>query len=177
LFFKVFSLFFLKGATFMLVFHTQGRVLVNGKAVPPATMVGHADNVTLDGKALSIAATRLWKLHKIKGQVVSHSDELNRTSVFDHIAKTSSLPRVVSVGRLDYNSEGLLLLTNNGDFARMLEHPASRFERVYKVRAYGQVSTLPSLALCFFFFLLMGWLIFLFSSSSNHPCYENWPKD
>ena len=115
---------------------------MNGKSAAPATTVGLSDIVTVDGKVISVAATRLWKTYKQKGQVVSHADELNRTSVFDYLAKTYDLPRVVSIGRLDYNSEGLLLLTNNGDLARKLEHPASLLDRVYKVRVYGHVSAL-----------------------------------
>jgi len=113
---------------------------VNGKTPDIVTVVKSSDVVSVNGKILKIEEARLWKLYKPRGLIVSHKDEMNRMSVFDYVAKTfKDVPKVVSVGRLDYNSEGLLLLTNSGRVASMLEHPSSHLSRVYKVRVYGQV--------------------------------------
>lgn len=112
---------------------------MNGQVPQITTMVGPTDSVAVDGRPVQIAKARLWRFHKPKGLIVSHADELHRPSVFDHVRQSfKDLPRVISVGRLDYNSEGLLLLTNSGTLARTLEHPATHLERVYKARVYGQ---------------------------------------
>jgi len=117
----------------------KGRVAVNGKLGAFSTNIENGDQVMLDGKPVSIADTKLWRFYKPKGLIVSHSDEKNRTTVFDFIQKNfKSMPRVISVGRLDYNSEGLLLLTNDGELARILERPESNLSRVYKVRIFGR---------------------------------------
>jgi 23S rRNA pseudouridine2605 synthase len=117
----------------------DGRVSVNGKTVTsPALNVSEADTVIVDGKPLPGAAeTRLWRYHKPPGLVVSHGDPQGRPTVFEKLP--AELPRVVSIGRLDINTEGLLLLTNDGGLARTLELPATGWTRRYRVRAYGRV--------------------------------------
>jgi 23S rRNA pseudouridine2605 synthase len=117
----------------------DGRVSVNGKTVTsPALNVSEADKVIVDGRPLPQAAdTRLWRYHKPPGLVVSHSDPQGRPTVFEKMP--AELPRVVSIGRLDINTEGLLLLTNDGGLARTLELPATGWTRRYRVRAYGRV--------------------------------------
>jgi 23S rRNA pseudouridine2605 synthase len=116
-----------------------GRVFLNGERLAsPAVKVGPADRVTLDGRPIAAAEpTRLFRYHKPPGLVTSHRDPQGRPSVFDALPK--GLPRVISVGRLDLNSEGLLLLTNDGELARRLELPSSGLERRYRARAHGHV--------------------------------------
>ncbi|MFM9889270.1 MAG: pseudouridine synthase [Rickettsiales bacterium] len=116
----------------------QGRVAVNGKTLDtPATLVTAADRIEVDGVVIgqTPTRTRLWVYHKPAGLVVSHRDEQGRDTVFDHLP--ANFPRVVSVGRLDLSSEGLLLLTTDGGFARQLELPDNALERVYRVRVRG----------------------------------------
>jgi 23S rRNA pseudouridine2605 synthase len=116
-----------------------GRVVVDGKTLAtPAVLVTDANDITVDGKPLpDKPATRLWRYHKPKGLLTSHKDPRGRPTVFQSLAGT--LPRVVSVGRLDLNSEGLLLLTNDGGVARRLELPATGWTRRYRVRVHGPV--------------------------------------
>ena len=116
-----------------------GRVSVNGATLgTPACVVGPGDRVLVDGKPLPIAApARLFLYHKPAGLVTTARDEKGRPTVFD--ALPAGLPRLVSVGRLDLNTEGLLLLTNDGELARSLELPASGWERIYRVRVHGAV--------------------------------------
>ena len=116
----------------------DGRVSVNGQTVTsPALNVGEADRVAVDGRPLPEAAeTRLWRYHKPPGLLVSHSDPQGRPTVFEKLP--AELPRVVSIGRLDINTEGLLLLTNDGELARALELPATGWTRRYRVRVYGR---------------------------------------
>ncbi|MGA8434337.1 MAG: pseudouridine synthase, partial [Methyloceanibacter sp.] len=118
----------------------QGRVAVNGKVLTtPAQVVNPGDKVTVDGKPLPQAeAPRLWRYHKPKGLVTSHKDPQGRKTVFE--ALPAELPRVVSVGRLDFNTEGLLLLTTDGELARHLELPSTGWLRRYRVRAHGKVT-------------------------------------
>ncbi len=118
----------------------MGRVNVNGKPlITPAMTVLPTDTVEVDGKPLpEREAARLWRYHKPAGLVVSHRDEKDRTSVFDKMPE--DLPRVISIGRLDINTEGLLLLTNDGGLARLLELPATGWVRRYRVRANGKVT-------------------------------------
>ena len=117
----------------------QGRVAVDGVLLKTPAFTVTADNeVVVDGKALPAAQeTRLWRYHKPPGLVTTNRDELGRDTIFDHLPK--NLPRVMTVGRLDLNSEGLLLLTNDGDLARKLELPATGWTRRYRVRVYGRV--------------------------------------
>lgn len=117
----------------------QGRVSVNGQILlTPAMTVTPADLVEVDGKPLpEREQARLWRYHKPSGLVVSHRDEKDRESVFDKMPE--DMPRVISIGRLDINTEGLLLLTNDGELARLLELPATGWVRRYRVRAHGAV--------------------------------------
>jgi 23S rRNA pseudouridine2605 synthase len=116
-----------------------GRVSVNGERLTsPAVKVTAADRVTLDGRPVAAAEpTRLFKYHKPPGLMTTHNDPQGRPTVFDALPK--GLPRLISVGRLDLNSEGLLLLTNDGELARRLEMPSSGLLRRYRVRARGRV--------------------------------------
>ncbi len=116
----------------------QGRVTVNGgKLQSAAVNVTAQDRILVDGKPLpTLQAQRLWRYHKPAGLMVSHKDPKGRETVFDKLRE--QLPRVVSVGRLDFNTEGLLLLTNDGGLARQLELPAAGWIRRYRVRAYGK---------------------------------------
>jgi 23S rRNA pseudouridine2605 synthase len=118
----------------------EGRVSVNGKILKtPAFEVGPKDKVLVDGAALPTAeAPRLWRYYKPKGLVTTHKDPQGRPTVFASLPP--DLPRVVSIGRLDFNSEGLLLLTNDGALARHLELPATGWLRRYRVRAHGRVA-------------------------------------
>ncbi|MEM1077381.1 MAG: pseudouridine synthase [Pseudomonadota bacterium] len=115
----------------------EGRVTVNGKTVEsPALNVTAADKITFDGKPLEPPAPpRLWRYHKPTGLVTTAKDEKGRETVFDALPPT--LPRVMSVGRLDLNSEGLLLLTNDGGLKRKLELPSTGWLRRYRVRVKG----------------------------------------
>ncbi len=117
----------------------DGRVAVNGERVTtPALNVTDADAVTVDGTPLPAAEpTRLWRYHKPRGLVTTAKDEHGRETVFDRLPE--GMPRVLSIGRLDLNSEGLLLLTNDGDLARRLELPATGWVRRYRVRVFGTV--------------------------------------
>ncbi|QQR68229.1 MAG: rRNA pseudouridine synthase [Alphaproteobacteria bacterium] len=115
----------------------QGRVVLNGKVLTsPAITVGPGDSVVVDGKPLNAPEpTRLWRYHKPAGLMTTARDPQGRPTVFDHLPP--SLPRVVSVGRLDFPSEGLLLLTNDGALSRHLELPSTGWRRVYRVRVHG----------------------------------------
>ena len=116
-----------------------GRVSVNGAPLAtPAVKVSPTDRVTLDGRPVKAAEpTRLFRYHKPPGLVTTHRDPQGRPTVFEALPK--HLPRLISVGRLDLNSEGLLLLTNDGELARRLELPASGLQRRYRARARGRV--------------------------------------
>ena len=117
-----------------------GRVKVNGQTLETAAcVVTDADEIQVDNKPLPGAEkTRLFLYHKPDGLVTSHKDEQGRATVFDQLPK--NLPRVVSVGRLDLNTEGLLLLTNDGGLSRYLELPATGWKRKYRVRVLGKVN-------------------------------------
>jgi 23S rRNA pseudouridine2605 synthase len=114
-----------------------GRVAVNGQVIEsPALNVGATDRITVDGAPLPEAEpVRLWRYHKPAGLVTSAADEKGRATVFDRLPE--EMPRVMSVGRLDLNSEGLLLLTNDGALKRRLELPSTGWVRKYRVRAKG----------------------------------------
>jgi 23S rRNA pseudouridine2605 synthase len=117
-----------------------GRVSVNGEVLKsPARDVSTADRILVDGKELPAAEPpRLWRYHKPRGRVTTHRDPQARPTVFE--ALPEHMPRVISVGRLDFNTEGLLLLTNDGALARHLELPATGWLRRYRVRAHGSVT-------------------------------------
>jgi 23S rRNA pseudouridine2605 synthase len=116
------------------------RVSVNGAIIESAALdILPSDRVLVDGRPLSLREPpRLWRYYKPKGRVTTHKDPEGRPTVFE--ALPESLPRLISVGRLDFNTEGLLLLTNDGDLARHLELPATGWTRRYRVRAFGEVS-------------------------------------
>ncbi len=117
----------------------EKRVSVNGAVIESAALdVSPADKVLVDGKPLAAREPpRLWRYHKPKGRVTTHKDPEGRPTVFE--ALPENLPRLISVGRLDFNTEGLLLLTNDGDLARHLELPSTGWARRYRVRAFGQI--------------------------------------
>jgi 23S rRNA pseudouridine2605 synthase len=119
---------------------TAGRVSVNGATISsPALNVTTRDRIVVDGQPLPRAArTRLFRYHKPRGLVTTHADPEGRPTIFRALPKR--LPRVISVGRLDINSEGLLLLTNDGGLARALELPSTGWLRSYRVRALGRVT-------------------------------------
>lgn len=118
----------------------QKRITVNGEIVDsPAFNVDGSEKILLDGEKLpTVETTRLWLYYKPVGLVTTHKDTAGRPTVFDNLP--AGLPRVISVGRLDLNSEGLLLLTNNGELSRMLELPQNGWSRRYKVKVHGRVS-------------------------------------
>ena len=123
-----------RGAEAMIA---EGRIAVNGRVVDgPALNVVPADRITVDGRPLAAPEPpRLWLYHKPAGLVTTASDEKGRPTVFG--ALPEGLPRVMSVGRLDLNSEGLLLLTNDGGLKRRLELPSTGWLRRYRVRVNG----------------------------------------
>lgn len=116
----------------------QERVTVDGNVVSsPAFNVEGTEKILFDGEKLPTReATRLWLYHKPAGLVTTHKDERDRPTVFDNLP--AGMPRVISVGRLDLNSEGLLLLTNNGELSRELELPKNAWSRRYRVRVHGK---------------------------------------
>lgn len=117
----------------------EGRVALNGKRVEhPATFVTAADLVQVDGRVLDRPGrARLWRYHKPDGLVTTHRDPEGRPTVFDRMPP--GMPRVMSVGRLDLNSEGLLLLTDDGELKRRLELPSNGWIRRYRARVWGVV--------------------------------------
>ncbi|KPF82449.1 pseudouridine synthase [Brevundimonas sp. AAP58] len=117
-----------------------GKVAVNGRILDtPATLVTRDDVITVDGKPIAATqATRVWRYNKPVGLLTSHNDPAGRPTVFD--ALPAGLPRVISVGRLDINTEGLLLLTNDGELSRALELPETALVRQYRARARGRVT-------------------------------------
>ena len=116
----------------------DGRVSVDGRVLAtPALTVTAANDIRVDGKPLpSPERPSLWRYHKPAGLVTSHRDEKGRLTVFEALPK--ELPRLISIGRLDLSSEGVLLLTNDGALARRLELPSTGWLRRYKVRVHGE---------------------------------------
>ena len=116
-----------------------GRVTLNGERLStPAVKVTPGDVVTVDGRVVSAAEpTRLFRYHKPAGLVTSHNDPRERPTVFQALPR--DLPRLISIGRLDLNSEGLLLLTNDGGLSRALELPSNGWVRRYRARARGRI--------------------------------------
>ena len=121
-------------------FITSGRVSVNGNKIDsPALNVTSKDKILVDGKPLPEAEPiKLWRFHKPKGLVTTQKDEKGRKTIFEALPK--DMPRCISIGRLDINTEGLLLLTNDGELARHLELPSTGWLRRYKVRANGTIT-------------------------------------
>ncbi|MGY4303570.1 23S rRNA pseudouridine2605 synthase [Bradyrhizobium sp. USDA 4369] len=119
---------------------TQGRVTVNGRVInSPALDVTENDVIQVDGAPLpERERTRLFLYHKPRGLMTTHSDPEGRPTVFDNLPE--GLPRLISIGRLDFNTEGLLLLTNDGGLARVLELPDTGWTRRYRVRAHGEIT-------------------------------------
>jgi 23S rRNA pseudouridine2605 synthase len=117
----------------------EGRVKVDGRVIDtPAVLVTDASDIAVDGQRLPQAErARLWRYHKPPGLIVSARDPQGRPTVFESLP--GDMPRVVAVGRLDFNSEGLLLLTNDGGLARELELPANGWTRRYRARAHGRI--------------------------------------
>ena len=118
----------------------NGEIAVNGrKLTSPAFKVTGSETITVKGKRVSAPeATRLWRYHKPSGLITTTNDPAGRRTIFDEMPK--HLPRVVTVGRLDLTTEGLLLLTNDGELARALELPSNEFPRIYRARAHGKVT-------------------------------------
>jgi 23S rRNA pseudouridine2605 synthase len=118
----------------------QGRVKLIGEMVQtPAVKVLPAAEISIDDQPLALATeVELWAFHKPRGCITSRQDERGRKTIYDILPK--NMHHLTYVGRLDYNSEGLLLLTNDGEFARKLEHPSSGHARVYRCRFFGQMS-------------------------------------
>lgn len=117
----------------------EGRVKVNGKAIDNPAILITDHSIKIDNKLLAKKEpTRLWIFHKPKGFVCSNRDEKNRKTVFDILPE--NLPRVMSIGRLDINTEGLLLLTNDGGVSRYIELPENKWIRNYRVRVHGKVN-------------------------------------
>ncbi len=117
-----------------------GRVAVNGEVIRSAARnVTDRDRISVDGEPLpERERTRLFLYHKPRGLMTTHADPQGRPTIFQKLPK--NLPRLISVGRLDFNTEGLLLLTNDGALARQLELPATGWLRRYRVRAHGSVT-------------------------------------
>ena len=118
----------------------EGRIALRGeKVVTPATLLHDLRGVTVDGKPVpSAAATRLFRFYKPQGTITAAHDPKGRTTIYDRLP--SGLPRLMPVGRLDFMTEGLLLLTNDGELKRTLELPKSGVVRTYRARAFGQVT-------------------------------------
>src|SRR4051812_23790958 len=118
----------------------EGRVAIGGKPVEtPATLLTSLHGVTVDGNPVKAPApARLFVFHKPTGLLTTERDPRGRPTIYDRLPK--DLPRVVPVGRLDLNTEGLLLLTTDGELKRQLELPSSKVERTYRARAFGTVT-------------------------------------
>jgi 23S rRNA pseudouridine2605 synthase len=118
----------------------EGRITLNGeKLTTPATLLTDLSGVTVDGKAVKpAAATRLFRFYKPQGAITAERDPKGRATIYDRLP--AGLPRLMPVGRLDFMTEGLLLLTNDGELKRQLELPRTGVVRTYRARAYGRVS-------------------------------------
>jgi 23S rRNA pseudouridine2605 synthase len=119
---------------------SAGRVKVDGEVLTtPACVVTEKSRIEVDGKPLPEAERpRLWRYHKPPGEIVTARDPQGRKTIFDSLPK--SMPRTIAIGRLDFMSEGLLLLTNDGGLARRLELPANGWIRQYRARVHGEVA-------------------------------------
>ncbi len=125
-------------------FILSGEVKINNQVCENlATQIQDDDKVEINGKLLSLRKNiGVWCFYKPRGVITTHNDPENRQTVFDFLKKKGLRERVISIGRLDYNSEGLLLLTNNSDFACFAEKPGSGWVRKYKVRVYGDLTNI-----------------------------------
>ena len=118
----------------------QGRVCLNGKILQtPAVNIDEGDLIEIDGEKINSKEepSRIFLYHKPAGTVTTAKDEHNRPTVFDNLPK--NLPRLITIGRLDLNTEGLLLMTNDGELARHFELPSSGIKRTYRVRVHGNI--------------------------------------
>ncbi len=118
----------------------DGRIALDGKVLDtPATILKNLNGVTVDGNPVKAPeATKLFMYHKPSGLLTTERDPKGRPTIYDRLPK--GLPRVMPIGRLDLNTEGLLLLTTDGEFKRQMELPATGVERSYRARAYGNVT-------------------------------------
>lgn len=118
----------------------EGRVSVNGeKLATPAYKVTARDDIRVDGRRVAQPQpARLWRYHKPDGLLTTNKDPKGRPTIYDRLPP--DMPRVISIGRLDLTSEGLLLLTNDGELARQMELPANAWTRTYRARAYGRIT-------------------------------------
>lgn len=118
----------------------EGRIALNGeKLATPATLLSDLSGVTVDGRPVTpAAATRLFRFYKTQGTITAAHDPKGRATIYDRLP--SGLPRLMPIGRLDYMTEGLLLLTNDGELKRQLELPRTGVVRTYRARAFGRVT-------------------------------------
>src|SRR5690349_24057528 len=118
----------------------EGRIALNGETVTtPATLLASLSGVTVDGNPVKAATpARLFRFHKPAGCLTAERDPKGRPTIYDRLPR--DLPRVMPVGRLDYNTEGLLLLTTDGELKREMELPSTGVERSYRARAFGEIS-------------------------------------
>ena len=117
----------------------EGRVSVNGKIIESPALLISDESIKIDNKLINNKQkTRLWIFHKPAGFLTSSTDPKNRKTIYNILP--SDLPRLISIGRLDYNSEGLLLLTTNGELARYVELPKTGWIRKYRVRVHGKIN-------------------------------------
>lgn len=118
----------------------EHQVSINGEAISsPAINVTDQDIIKVNGEILpQQEALRIWLYYKPAGLITSHNDPQNRPTIFENLPKY--MPRVISVGRLDLQSEGLIILTNSGEFARKMELPSSKIKRIYKVECFGKIN-------------------------------------
>lgn len=116
----------------------EGRVKLNNEIVKtPTTFIKDSDKIFIDGVLIEKKEEKIWLFHKPRGVVTTHSDPEGRTTVFDLLPR--SLGHVISVGRLDLNSEGLLIITNSSDFAHKAMMPNNGWKRVYHVKVFGEI--------------------------------------
>ena len=122
----------------------EGRVAINGLIVEtPATFLTDVNGVTVDGKPVGKAPpTQLWAFHKPTGLITAERDETGRATIYSALrnALPKDAPRLMPVGRLDVNTEGLLLLTNDGGLKRTMELPSSKIPRTYRARTFGEIT-------------------------------------
>ncbi len=118
----------------------EGKVELNGRTIDtPATFANQRDKISIDGKKIKpFEITRIWLLNKPKGYITTSKDPQKRREVFDLLP--SKIDHLIAIGRLDLNTEGLLLFTNNGDLSRYMEHPKNKIIRKYKIKVRGMIN-------------------------------------